>query len=156
VHPAFSFGLSRPLHRRLVGSESLLHHRSDRPKFANGSLHLEVHRRCFTAVFFDLIFKVLPFVKGGQSNSLDRGDVDEHVFAPCLRLNESIALVGLNHFTTPRAIVNLPANDPHDIILIGGLAANAATELCTSGFRCSMLGSIECWLGSRPAGAAKN
>jgi len=38
----------------------------------------------------------------------------------------------LNHFTVPRAIVDLPTDDPADIILVGGLAANAATELCTS------------------------
>jgi hypothetical protein len=30
----------------------------------------------------------------------------------------------LNHFTVPRAIVDLPTDDPADIILIGGLAAN--------------------------------
>jgi hypothetical protein len=41
-------------------------------------------------------------------------------------------LVGLNHFTIPRAIADLPADDLLDIILIGGLAANAAIELYTS------------------------
>src|SRR5262249_49005711 len=45
-------------------------------------------------------------------------------------------LVGLNHFTVPRAIVDLRTDDPRDIILFGGLTANAATELCTPGFRC--------------------
>jgi hypothetical protein len=44
-------------------------------------------------------------------------------------------LVGLNHFTMPRAIVDLPTDDPRDIIVIGGLAANTATELCTSLWR---------------------
>jgi hypothetical protein len=29
----------------------------------------------------------------------------------------------------PRAIVDLPSDDPADIILIGGLAANAATRV---------------------------
>jgi hypothetical protein len=38
-------------------------------------------------------------------------------------------LVGLNYFTLPRAIVDLHC-DPGDIIPIGGLAANAAIELC--------------------------
>jgi hypothetical protein len=33
---------------------------------------------------------------------------------------------------TPRAIVDLPTDDPADIILIGGLGANATIELCTS------------------------
>jgi DNA-binding protein H-NS len=40
-------------------------------------------------------------------------------------------LVGLNHFTVPRAIVDLPI-DSGDFILIGGLAANAATAFYTS------------------------
>jgi hypothetical protein len=41
-------------------------------------------------------------------------------------------LVALNHFTVPRAIVDRPS-DIGNIIVIGGLA-NAAIELCTSGF----------------------
>jgi hypothetical protein len=41
----------------------------------------------------------------------------------------------LNHFTVPRAIVDLPTDDSGDFILIGGFAANTATQLCTSGFR---------------------
>src|SRR5262249_51120035 len=55
------------------------------------SLDLEIHRRCFPAVLFDLILDVLPFIEGGQSSALDCGDVDEHILAACL-LNESIAL----------------------------------------------------------------
>jgi hypothetical protein len=38
-------------------------------------------------------------------------------------------LVGLNHFTVPRAIVDLPTEDSGDFILIGGFAANTATQL---------------------------
>jgi hypothetical protein len=45
--------------------------------------------------------------KACHIGALDCGDVDEHIPAAALRLNESIALVGLNHFTVPRAIVDL-------------------------------------------------
>src|SRR5262249_38228952 len=34
----------------------------------------------------------LTFVERGQAGALDRGDMDEYVFAAVLRLNESIAL----------------------------------------------------------------
>src|SRR5207244_6789490 len=57
------------------------------------SLDLEIHRRCFSAVLFDLILDLLPFIERTQSSALDCGDVDEHVLAAtALRLNESIAL----------------------------------------------------------------
>jgi hypothetical protein len=59
---------------------------------ADRSLDLEIHRRCFAAVLFDLILDVLPFIERAQSSALDCGDVDEHVPAALLRLNESIAL----------------------------------------------------------------
>jgi hypothetical protein len=72
--------------------KSLPRHRSDRPKLADRSLDLEVHRRCFAAVLFDLILDVLPFIERAQSSALDRGDVDEHIPAALLRLNESITL----------------------------------------------------------------
>ena len=96
------------------------------------SLDLEIHRGCFSAVLFDLILDLLPLVERAQSSTFDCRDVYKHVSAAALRLSKSIALVGLNHFTVPRAIVDLPTDDPADIILVGGLAANAATELCTS------------------------
>jgi hypothetical protein len=51
----------------------------------NKSLDLEIHCRCFSAVIFDLIFDVLPFIERAQSSALDCGDVDEHVFAARLR-----------------------------------------------------------------------
>ena len=69
--------------------KSLLRHRSDRPKLTDRSFDLEIHRRCFPAVFFDLILDVLPFIECAQSSALDRRDVDEYVFAACLRLDKS-------------------------------------------------------------------
>src|SRR5262245_59343051 len=66
--------------------------RSDCRKFASGSLDLEIHGRCFSAVLFDLILDVLPFIERAQPSALNSGDMNEHVPAAALRLNESIAL----------------------------------------------------------------
>src|SRR5215813_5899765 len=62
------------------------------PETPGRLLNLEIHRRCFPAVLFDLILEVLPFIERAQSSAPDRGDVDEYVFAACLRLDKSIAL----------------------------------------------------------------
>src|SRR5262249_19466194 len=67
------------------------------------SPYFEIHRRCFPAVLFDLILNALPFIERAQSCALDCGDVDEHVLAATLRLNESIALIRIEplHRATP-------------------------------------------------------
>src|SRR5215813_7745600 len=62
------------------------------PETRGRLLNLEIHRRCFPAVLFDLKLDLLPFIERAQSSALDRGDVDEHVFAASLRLDKSIAL----------------------------------------------------------------
>src|SRR5215471_20839462 len=62
------------------------------PETRGWLLNLEIHRRCFPVVLFDLILEVLPFIERAQSSALDRGDVDEHIFAACLRLDKSVAL----------------------------------------------------------------
>src|SRR5262249_8592512 len=81
-------GSRRPSHSTQTRSTS----RSDRRKFASGSLDLEIHRRGFPAALFDLLLNVLPFVKRSQSSALHCGDVYEHVLASCLGLNETITL----------------------------------------------------------------
>jgi len=106
------------------------------PETRGRLLNLEINRRCFSTVLFDFILDVLPFVERAQSSALNCGDVDEHVPAARLRLNETVALGRIEPL--PRAIVDLPTDDPRDIILAGGLAANAATELCTSRFQCRL------------------
>jgi hypothetical protein len=123
------FGLSAPVASPLESEKPTA---SPQRSPETRSLDLEIHRRCFSAVLFDLILDLLPLVERAQSSTFDCRDVYKHVSAAALRLSKSIALVGLNHFTVPRAIVDLPTDDPADIILVGGLAANAATELCTS------------------------
>src|SRR5262249_29224782 len=52
----------------------------------------EVLRRLLAAVADHFIFDRLTLVEGGQAGALDRGDVDEYIFAAALGLNESIAL----------------------------------------------------------------
>ena len=71
--------------------KGLLRQRRDHPrKLTDRSLGLEIHRRCFPAVLFNLILNVLPFIERAQSRALHRGDANEHVAAARLRLNEAI------------------------------------------------------------------
>jgi len=57
----------------------------------SGSTRFEILRRLLAAVADQLVFDHLTFVERGQASALDRGDMDEYVFAAILRLNESIA-----------------------------------------------------------------
>jgi hypothetical protein len=75
-------------------------------------LSLEIHRRCFPAVLFDLILEVLPFIERAQSSALDRGDVDEHVFAAWLRLDKSIALGRIEPLHGAARHFDLPSDNP--------------------------------------------
>ena len=54
------------------------------------------------------VFDHLPVIDSIEAGFLDSRDMDKHIFSATLRLNEPIALlVELNHFTVPRAIVDL-------------------------------------------------
>src|SRR5215813_1646000 len=96
----------------------------------------EVHRRCFPAVLFDLILDVLPFVERAQSCALDCGDMDEHVLAATLRLNESIALGRIEPLHRAARHCRSPIDDAQILFWICSLSAKRAAELCTSRFRC--------------------
>ena len=87
-HSAVQLEVNRPQNWsalfRLVGAlciaalwrvKSLLRHRSDRPKLAEGHLTLRFHSRCFPAVLFDLILDVLPLIERAQSGALDARDI---------------------------------------------------------------------------------
>ena len=95
-------------------------------------------------VLFDLILEVLPFIERAQSSALDRGDVDEYIFAACLRLDKSVAFVGLNHFTVPRASSISQVTILGDVIPIGKLVAKAMAELYTPVFRCLARAAAAC------------
>src|SRR5215471_4060247 len=75
-------------------------------------LNLQIYGRCFPAVLFDLIFNLLPFVERAQSSALDRGDVDEYVFAASLRLDKSIALGWIEPLRGAARHFDLPGHDP--------------------------------------------
>src|SRR5262245_48435273 len=55
------------------------------------STRFEVVRRLLAAVADHFIFDHLTLVERAQAGALDRGDMDEYISAPVLRLNESIA-----------------------------------------------------------------
>jgi len=93
------------------------------PKLAVGYLTLRFTADVFPTVLFDLILEVLPFIELAQSRALDRGHVDEYVFAACLRLINPWPLVGLNHFTVPRTISISQVTIRGDVIQIGDLVA---------------------------------
>src|SRR5205814_1656970 len=56
------------------------------------SLDLEIYRRLLTAIALKLVFNPLSFVQRGQSGTFDSADVNKHIFATALRLNEPITL----------------------------------------------------------------
>ena len=102
----------------------------------SGAADPEITADVLPAVLFDLILDVLPFIERAQSGALDGGHVDEHVPAARLRLNETIALGRIEPLHRAARHCRSPTDDPRDTILIDGLPANAATELCTSRFQC--------------------
>jgi hypothetical protein len=81
-----------------------------------GSLDPEIFGRHFATVRDFLVSDNLPFVKTAEAGLLYCRDMDEDVLAAAApRLNKSIALCGLNHFTVPVAIVaakRSPTNAP--------------------------------------------
>src|SRR5215467_8732727 len=91
------------------------------PETRGRSLNLEIHRGCFPAVLFDLILDLLPFIERAQSSALNRGDMDEHVFAASLRLDKSIALGRIEPLHGAARHFDLPVTIRGDVILIGNL-----------------------------------
>src|SRR5262249_367958 len=56
------------------------------------STRFEIVRRLLAAVADNLVIDDLTLVERSQAGALHRGDMDEHVSAAALRLNETIAL----------------------------------------------------------------
>jgi len=70
------------------------------------STRFEIVRRLLAAVAHQFIVDRLTLVEGAQAGPLDRGDMDEHVSAAVLRLNEPITLGRVETiFTVPVAIL---------------------------------------------------
>jgi hypothetical protein len=80
------------------------------------SLDLEVFRGVLPAIVHEFILNTLPLVQSAQAGTFDRRDMDEHILASTLRLNEPIAFVGLNHFTFPVGIV-VSGRPSHALVL---------------------------------------
>src|SRR3954471_42539 len=54
--------------------------------------NLEVFRGAFSAIFHEVVFDHLILVEGGESGTLDRGDMDEHILVSLHRLDEPVTL----------------------------------------------------------------
>ena len=55
------------------------------------------------ALIDDLVIDLLPFIQAAEAGPFERADMDEHMGAAGVGLNESNAFVALNHFTVPVA-----------------------------------------------------
>ena len=83
------FGLSAPVASPLESEKPTA---SPQRSPETRSLDLEIHRRCFSAVLFDLILDLLPLIERAQSSALDSRDVDKHI--PCVyRKSDSTVMV---------------------------------------------------------------
>src|SRR6266853_4360117 len=65
------------------------------------SLDLEVLRRRFSAVAYDLELDLLAFVERGQTRLLHRRNVHKHIAPAALRLDESIAFGRIKPLHSP-------------------------------------------------------
>src|SRR5215475_4481532 len=81
----------------------------------------EILRRLLAAVADHFIFDRLTLVESGQAGALDRGDVDEYIFAAALGLNESVAL---------RRVEPLHGASSHHGLLVCTNLIAAARPLC--------------------------
>src|SRR6516225_2296039 len=78
---------------------------------------LEILRRLLAAVADHFVFDRLTLVESGQAGALDRGDMDEHIFAAALGLNEPVALRRVEPFHG--------ANSHHGLLVCTNLIAAA-------------------------------
>src|SRR6266478_1589753 len=65
------------------------------------STNLEVFGRFLSTIAHDFVLNDLAFIEGAQSCTFDSGNVDEHVLAAALRLNETISLGRIEPFHGP-------------------------------------------------------
>ena len=69
------------------------------------ALNLEVLCRRFSLVRNFFVFDDLALIQSGEASLLDGRNMDKHISsAAALRLNKSVALCRLNHFTVPLGI----------------------------------------------------
>src|SRR6266545_1580932 len=123
------FGLSAPVASPLESEKPTA---SPQRSPETRSLDLEIHRRCFSAVLFDLILDLLPLIERAQSSALDSRDVDKHIPAALLRLNESIAFGGIEPFYRTARHSRSPSC--RSTILSCSRAANGFPSSCANQF----------------------
>src|SRR5215467_6803875 len=107
----------------------------DRPKLAVGYLTLRFTADVFPR-FSSISYSICCPSLSVLSPACSTAEIWTNTSLPpaCGWINPS-PLVGLNHFTVPRAISISQVTIWGDVILIGDLVAKAATELCTAVFR---------------------
>jgi hypothetical protein len=72
-----------------------------------GSLDLEVSRGLLAAIGDDLVLELLSFVERAQTRPFDRRDMDEHVLAATLRLNEPVAFLRIEPLHSAESHVSI-------------------------------------------------
>jgi hypothetical protein len=65
---------------------------------AGSALNLQIFCRCFSLVRYFLVFDTLPLIEAAQAGSLDGRDMNKHIFSAALRLNKSVAFLGIEPF----------------------------------------------------------
>src|SRR6516225_3397576 len=78
---------------------------------------LQIVRRFLTAITDNLIFDRLTFIERAKAGTFDSGDMDEHVSAAVLGLNESIALRRVEPFDSAgshHGLLEINIIGPHD------------------------------------------
>src|SRR5215813_8160769 len=73
-------------------------------------LNLEVHGSLPAAFLLNMVDDLLTLIETGQSCALDSTDMDEHVLAAAVRLNEPKPFVALNHLAVPVALGLFPVS----------------------------------------------
>ena len=69
---------------------------------------LQILCRCLAFVGYFFVLNGLPLIEGAQAGLFNGRDVNENIPpTSARRLDKSVPLVGLNHFTVPLAILKL-------------------------------------------------
>ena len=76
--------------------------RSAAPRLS--ALKFQIFCRCFSLASDFFVFDNLPFIETGEAGSLDRRDMDKHIFSAGLRLIKPYPFWEMTHFTVPLAI----------------------------------------------------
>jgi hypothetical protein len=71
----------------------------------------------------DFVLKLLPLIEGAQAGALDCADVNEHILAAVIRLNEAEALLAVKPLYSARAHKNVLSIAVHTWALAGEIFA---------------------------------